>query len=551
MKQKLTAMIMALVLTASVLTGCGASTAKSESNNNSAAAKTPQILTASVCPTPTTLDPQLTQNVDTFDITASMLEGLMKYSKDSTKSEYGIAKSHTVSKDGLTYTFTLRDAKWSDGKNVTAGDFEYSFKRFFDPKTAASNSGLMTDYFANASEIAAAKVAPDKLGVKAINDKTLEIKTPTPVAETDMLNVLSKQYFVPLRKDIVSANGSTWANSEKTFLSDGPYKMVSYSPDTALVATKNEQYWDKQNGTADQIKYMFFADDSAAEAAFQNGALNIYKYPSHNFITQSASISEPVKNVSSLSTYSMIFNQNKAPFNNKLVRKAFCLAMDSNYFAKTVRQGEVTAAQGIVGPGYADYTGGDFRAKGGDLLGDYDKNLILAKEALAQAGFPGGKGLPKITYISTGSAINKKNAQAFQALMKDNLGVNIELSQVEVSAYFDAINKFDYQVIMISEGAASSECSSLLNLYKKTGYYGLNIPAFDQLMNNAKKETDLAKKSKDLHDAENILINEDYTLRPIYHNNINPIFTKGLSGVILDPSGEMLISGAKLDSWSK
>jgi oligopeptide transport system substrate-binding protein len=537
-KTRIISAILSAALIAAIFTGCEKS---ASSGTSSAAAK---AITADVCTSPETLDPQLNDVSDVFDITSTMLEGLMKYGKDTEKAEYGIAESYTVSSDKLTYTFKLRSTKWSDGKAVTADDFVYSLQRLFNPKTAAPYASNYTSFFKNADAILNGTASADSLGVKAVDDTTFQITTPSVVSEKSMLDVLCQQTFVPLRKDMVST-GTSWVNSGKTYISDGAYTLGTYTPDSKIVVKKNPNYWDAKDVATSSIEFMFFSDDNAAEAAYQSGELDIYKNASHNFKTQSASISREFTPVVERDTYFMVFNQNVAPFNNILVRKAFALAMDNNYMAKTVRQGDATAATGIIGPGYSDYTSGDFRENGGNLVGNYNSNLTEAKKALKQAGYSDGKGLPAITYICTGSGINQKNAEAMQSLLKENLGVNVQIKTDEAKVYISSLLSGNYQFVMIDESAPANDCLSMLKLFEPSGSYKLKISDFVSDLKQAETSSSSSTVSSLLHKAENILINENYAIHPIYHSNFSPLVRKEVSGVIATPSGQLVLTGTK------
>jgi ABC-type oligopeptide transport system substrate-binding subunit len=229
----------------------------------------PQI-TVCVGAQPETLNPIMNQSVDGMIYATHLFEGIYRYKLDGTF-ELGQAKS--ITQNGNKYTVVLRDdIVWSDGKPVTAHDFEFAWKYYMDPATASPYSYL-GEIFKNGLEVETGKVTPDQLAVKAIDDKTLEFEVTAPVPY--MVDLLAFPNFMPLREDIVKANPEGWATETKTLITNGRFTMKTIANEDKLVMVKNAKYWDAASTTTTQITFKLMSDDNAILAAFKSKELDL------------------------------------------------------------------------------------------------------------------------------------------------------------------------------------------------------------------------------------------------------------------------------------
>jgi len=384
---------------------------------------------------PQTIDPALNSAVDGAIMINHMFEGLMKWKDDGKGNAViteGQAASYTISDDGLVYTFTLRDdAKWSDGKAVTAQDFVYSWQRLVDPKTAADYN-YMIEMVVNAADIMAGKKAPSELGIKAIDEKTVEIKI---IAKTPyFLEVCAFPATFPVRQDIIEAKGDQWTFDVASYIGNGPYKMSEWVHNSYISMVKNENYYDVNNLGPASIKFSLMDDENAILAAFKSGELDFIESVPVDEIPTLLESGE-LKVVDYVGTYYATFNNKKAPFNNPKVREAFSLAIDRNYIVeKITRTGQVPAA-GYVPAGILDAKGAgnpDFREVGGayyDVSKEaYEANCEKARELLAEAGYPEGKGFPMVEYLYNTNDNHKAIGEALQNMWQEQLGVKVTLS---------------------------------------------------------------------------------------------------------------------------
>lgn len=219
---------------------------------------------------PETLNPIMNQSVDGMIYANHMFEGIYRYKTDGTF-ELGQAKS--IKQDGNKYTVVLRDdIFWSDGKPVTAHDFEFAWKYYMDPATASPYSYL-GEIFKNGLEVETGDLAPDQLAVKAIDDKTLEFEVVAPVPY--MVDLLAFPNFMPLRKDIVEANPEAWATSVDTLITNGRYTIDTIANEDKLVMVKNDKYWDAASTKVNKITFKLMSDDNAILAAFKNKEIDL------------------------------------------------------------------------------------------------------------------------------------------------------------------------------------------------------------------------------------------------------------------------------------
>src|SRR5665648_387379 len=338
---------------------------------------------------PQTIDPALNSSVDGAVMIQHMFEGLLKWvddGKGNATLAAGMAVEWSKSDDGLVWTFNLREgALWSDGEPVKAGDFVYAWQRLVDPATAADYS-YMLDMVANANEIMAGEAAPDTLGVKAIDDSTLEV---TIVAVCPYFEeIVAFPATFPVRQDIIEANADQWTFTPETYVGNGPYKMTEWVHTSYIMTAPNENYYDVEALGPDSIKFTLMDDENAMLAAFKSGELDFMQNPP---VAEIPTLLESgdLKVADYIGTYYVCFQTQKAPFDNAKVREAFSLVIDRNYITSQISgTGEVPAG-GYVPQGIYDADGpsGDtFRTAGGDYYSvaeaDYKATAIKQEHCL-------------------------------------------------------------------------------------------------------------------------------------------------------------------------
>jgi len=534
--KRIIALMLSLAMAVTMFAGCGSS-----SSSNAKA------ITATIGSEPKTLDPSLNNSLDGGTYINCAFEGLTTYDKES-KIVPGAAEKWELSTDGTVYTFHIRkDAKWSDGKDLTANDFVYSWRRTVDPKTAADYAYYL--YFVkNGEAINGEKAAIDTLGVKAIDDKTLEVTLEA--ATPFFTEITAFPALVPLREDIVSTNSEKWSLDTKTYIGNGPYVLTSWEHDSKLTFEKNDKYWGKASIIAPKIEWFLMNDENAILGAFKNGQVSYAKgIPTDEIAAEKTAGTLQI--VPMIGTYYLDLLNTKAPFDNPKIRRAVALAIDRNYIVEKVTKGGQLPASGYVPYGIADVkTTPDFRTTAGEFYSvkpeDLDKNITEAKKLLAEAGYPDGKGFPKVTYgINTGGN-HQVIAEAIQQMLKKNLNIDVEIQAQEWNVFQQSRKDGVFNMDRNGWIGDYMDASTFLDMFTSTNGQNnskYNNPAYDAAIKAARTETDVAKRMQIFHDAEKLLI-DDMGVVPIYFYTEPTEISKDLQNYVITPLGFVYLQWA-------
>ena len=503
-------------------------------------------ITVQIGPNPETLDPALNSAVDGGNMLITLFETLLIIDQDN-KVQPGQAEKYEVSPDGLTWTFTMRDGlKWSDGTDLNAKDFEYTFKRIADTNVAAPYAETVIGMIEGYKDAIDSK-NPEKLNVKASDDgKTLTIKLAYPCSYFD--KIVAFGTMSPVQKATVEKNGDSWATKPETYVCNGPYTITEWTPSEKIVCKKNENYkggWDSSKIVNDKLTFLLLEDSSASYTAYTGGTAQLIKdVPTEEIPTLKKDKKDEFNVDPILGTYYLSMNLNKAPFNNKNVRKALSLAIDRDYVANTVMQGTYTPAYNYVGTGVDDVDTGKFlenskAANGGKtyISEDYKANLEEAKKALAEAGYPEGKGFPTITYSTNDAGYHKAVAEYLQQVYKD-LGITMNIDIVDWSSFTPKRRAGEYEMARNGWVMDYNDASNMIELFVSSngnndGKY--NNPAFDKAMNDS-KVADKTAHFAALHEAEKI-VSEDYGFIPVAYYNDFWLQSTSLKGTWHSPYG--------------
>lgn len=512
-------------------------------------------ITVQIGPNPETLDPALNSAVDGGNMLITLFETLLIIDQDN-KVQPGQAEKYEVSPDGLTWTFTMRDGlKWSDGTLLNAKDFEYTFKRIADTNVAAPYAETVIGMIEGYKDAIDSK-NPEKLNVKASEDgKTLTIKLAYPCSYFD--KIVAFGTMSPVQKATVEKNGDSWATKPETYVCNGPYTITEWTPSEKIVCKKNENYkggWDSSKIVNDKLTFLLLEDSSASYTAYTGGTAQLIKdVPTEEIPTLKKDKKDEFNVDPILGTYYLSMNLNKAPFNNKNVRKALSLAIDRDYVANTVMQGTYTPAYNYVGTGVDDVDTGKFlenskAANGGKtyISEDYKANLEEAKKALAEAGYPEGKGFPTITYSTNDTGYHKAVAEYLQQVYKD-LGITMNIDIVDWSSFTPKRRAGEYEMARNGWVMDYNDASNMIELFVSSngnndGKY--NNPAFDKAMNDS-KVADKTAHFAALHEAEKI-VSEDYGFIPVAYYNDFWLQSTSLKGTWHSPYGYWYLQYAYL-----
>ena len=541
------------------LAACGGSksgsTATSGTASSAAGSSTGSINTAGFTvqygSNPETLDPALNSAVDGGNTVITVFETLLIINENN-EAVPGQAESWTTSEDGLTWTFTMRDGlKWSDGSELNAKDFEYSFKRMADPDTAAPYAETclgMIDGFEEAAGFPDKDGNPtvepnlDALNVKASDDgKTLTIVLGYPCSYFDKIAAFAA--MSPVQKATVEANGDAWCTSPDTYVCNGPYMITEWTPSERIVLTKNPNYvggWDNSKIVSDSITLLLLEDSSASYAAYNSGeAVLIKDVPTDEIPSLTKAEDGGDFYVDTiLGTYYVSLNLKRDAFQDVKVRKALNLAIDRDYVANTIMQGTYTTADSIVGPGIVDENG-YFHDNGNApyISADYEANLAEAKKLLEEAGYPNGEGFPTIEYSCNDAGYHVPLAEYLQQAWGD-LGITLTISKMEWSSFTAARRAGEYDVARNGWVMDYNDPSNMLDLFcsgngNNDGKY--SNPEFDAAI-EASRVADVTEHFAQLHKAEDILM-EDNGCLPIAYYNDYWLQSPALKGVWHSPYG--------------
>lgn len=511
---KMGTILMSVMITMTALAGCAG-----KDNANS---KKDQIIRYNLGAEPKTLDPGLTNTTEGITVAANSFEGLLRLDEKENPVP-GVAEKWEVSSDGLKYTFNLRkDAKWSDGKSVKAEDFKYAWQRALDPNIA-SEYAYQLFYIKNGEAFNKGKAKAEDLGIKVINDSKLEVTLEYPTSY--FLSLTAFPTYSPVRKDIVEKDSKAWSNKADTFVCNGPFKMKEWKLKDSINFVKNDNYWNAKSIKLDSLQFKLLEQASSALSAFRAGQIDFMEAPplqeTPNLLKEgvakvypylgtcyvSLNVSPKAKEVSAEAAKAL---------SNPKVRRALALAIDRTQIVQNVTKGGQKPATAFVSTGInEDKSGKDFRNK------DYYKpeaDVVEAKRLLAEAGYPDGKGFPKLSYLYNTAEDNKNIAETLQDMWRKNLGITVDLINQEKKVFMNTRKNKEYLTARGSWIADYSDPMTFLDIWVTNGgnnNTGYSNPEYDKKVSAAKLEKDTAKRMQLLHEAEDILMN-DMPVIPIY-----------------------------------
>lgn len=499
-----------------MLVGCGDKSA----SNNSAANIDPNVLAdkqelvINNGAEPESLDPHKVSGVPESNILRQMFVGLTTTDPDG-KTIPGMAESWE-SADNKVWTFKIRDAKWSNGDPVTAEDFVYSFRRVVDPNTASPYASyLADDKVLNAQEVIDGKVKPDALGVKALDEKTLQVtlSEPVPYFPDTLIHTSVK----PVPQKVVEKFGEKWTDPSNIVV-NGPYKISEWQVNDKIVLERNENYYDNANTTLEKITLLAIPSSTTDVARYQAGEIDITynEVPPEQFASLKEQLGDQLQVSPMLCTYYYEFNTVKPPFNDARVRRALALALDRNTISdKVVGQGQTPAYQltPVATNGMQNNTP-EWQSW------DQAKRVEEAKKLLKEAGYSESKPL-KFELLYNTNDNHKKIAVAASSLWKQSLGfVDVSLINKEWKTYLDTRRNGNYQVARAGWCGDYNEPSTFLNIVKtgnsnNQGKY--SSANFDSLMTQTLKAGVTPEQRAGIYKQAEAQLDADMPNINVYH----------------------------------
>lgn len=465
---------------------------------------------------PATLDHHRTSTVSEGNVLRDLYDGLTIQDANGEVMP-GAAESWDISADGLTYTFKLRaDGKWSNGDPVTANDFVFTFRRLMDPKTAAGYASVLF-VLKNAEEVAGGKAKPEELGVEAVDDHTLKVtlKNPTPY----LLELFTHQSSFPLHQKSVEANGDRFTTPGQ-MVTNGAYKLVSFTPNDKIILEKNENYYDADQVKIDTINWIPFEDRSACMRRFEAKEVQICSdVPAEQMDYVKSNLAESLRVSPYLGSYYLPVKGKTADSKLKdpRVRQAISLTIDRDFIAEEVWQETMLPGHSLIPPGIAHYV------KDAPTLG-YSDDLLeredKAKELLKEAGVAEGSLNIELLY---NTSENHKNTMAAVADQLRNIGINATLNETEGTTYFSFLQQ-DGPFDLARAGWIGDYNDPQTFLYTLQGRVSFNYAKwkndeYDGFMKKAEQTLDLEERAKLLAEAEKIVLQELPIIPLLYYSS--------------------------------
>jgi oligopeptide transport system substrate-binding protein len=464
---------------------------------------------------PSSLDPHFVTGTWEDAIISDLLMGLTT-ADAAGRPIPGAAERWDVSADGKTWTFHLRDHQWSDGKPVIASDFVYAWRRILNPATAAPYASILY-VFKNAQPVNAGKMAPDQLGARAIDDRTLELQLENPAPYLPQL--LAHQTAIPVPPHVVEAHGREWTNAGN-YVGNGPYVLAEWIPNDHVTLVKNPRFYDAANVKIERVEFLPISDPEAGLRRFRAGELDIQDTIP---VTQIAFVESTMGSMFHKETYLangwLTLNLQRKPFDDIRVRQAMNLAYDRETMAyKVVNIGQ-PPAYSIVPPGIANYPGPvEFEFKSTP----YADRLKQAQELMRQAGFGPNNRLK--TTMATGTGADARRITAAVQEIWRNIYIDAEIVQSDAQVHFANLRAGNFDVAGYAWAADFNDPRNFLFLFlsgNELNDSGYRNPAFDALIRQADEELDLAKRGQVLAQAERLLLRDVPVIPNRYQVTLN------------------------------
>lgn len=521
-----------VLIIASVLAACSGS---GGSNNSGKNAQVLNLVTSSDIPS---MNSALATDMVSFQMYENVMEGLYRLDKD-TKPVPALAEGDPMETNGgKTWTIKLRkDAKWSNGDNVTANDFVYAWRNVVDPKTGSEYAFIMFD-IENAEEINKGDKKPEELGVKAIDDNTLEINLKN--NQPYFKGLLAFGTFMPKNEKFAKKHGNKYGTDVKSTLYNGPFVMKEWKTEESVKLVKNDKYWDKKNVKLDEINYKVVKDAQTGLNLYETGkvdsvgvsAENVEKYKSNkDFKTELSSAS---------SFFRISFKgEHKKELSNKNLRLALAKTIDKEAYVKNnLNNGSVASNQLTPKEVYKGPDGSDFsEIAGGEQL-KLDKES--AKEDWKKAKQELGIDALEIELLTVDIDTAKKDAEYFKEQLESNLdGLTVKIKQQPFKQKLDLESKGQYDISYGNWFPDYADPMTFLDLYNSeetnTGY---NNPEYDKLLNDAKGPLlkDPEARWKALGEASTMLL-DDAALIPVIQRGSAYMDKDYVKGVVVNSSG--------------
>jgi oligopeptide transport system substrate-binding protein len=479
---------------------------------------------------PPTHDPNLATDTTSVQNVHLLYLGLTQFDAKTNETIPRLATKWEVSSDGLTWKFFLRkDAVWvhydpatkkvTEKGPVTAYDVEYSVKRMFDPVTA-SEYAYVGYIVKNSQKFNTGEITdPAEVGVKALDAYTVQFTVEEPAGFFP--GIAGMWFMNPVPREPIEKFGDKWVEPGNVWTC-GPYMMETWEHSNKIIMVKNPKYYDAKNVTIEKITWYMVNEESTAFAMYENGELDVCPVPSADLdrVKADSVLSKEYYQAPNLCTYYYGFNNTKPPFDNKLVRQAFSIGFDRQKLIDTVLKGGQRPAKTFACPGIFGTPAEDPNFPALTL------DAAKAKQLLADAGYPDGKGLPEITIMYNTSEGHKRIAEFIQQQWKENLGVEVKLANQEWATYLKTVYGPDTPQIFRLGWCADypdedNWVRAVFHSTKGENSIKWSNAEFDKAAADGASASDPAKRKELYAKAEKILAIDEAAMIPIYYYTRN------------------------------
>ena len=552
------ALVLAMIMMLGMFAGCS----KTETETTTTAAAEGETTTAAegeeldaeqyyntyIGAEPTTLD--ISRSSDTYggSILTAISEPLTRLA--DVDGEYKVipaaAKEWSVSDDGLVWTFKLNENKWRDGSAVTANDFVYAYRRLADPDTAAPLS-YMFECIKGYKAVQSGEAEPDTIGVKAVDDLTLEItlEAPTP----HFMSLTSLRFAAPLNQAAVEEHGEAYGSELDKIECNGPFYIESWTHQSEIVLKKNPNYWNADEVKLETVTYRIIGDENTAYNEFEIGGLDYVSTGKKEWVDRFDQKEGTYRVTYPLATESFIFfNQNDELFSNANIRKAFSIGLDRADINEVVFTGLRVPATGWVASAIA-VGETNYREQAGDMIAELSKQgeaKELLLKGMEELGLGSDPATLDITFSLGGTdQWYRTMGEYLQQAYKESLGVNLKIQTNEWAVFSDNAEAGNYQLGFMSWGAFYNDPIDVLNVFKSTSgsvNTGWVSEEYDSLLDKASVEMDEAARTELYKQAEKILVVDDCVIAPVADSTGNYFYydyVKGFSTLAMSNTGVM------------
>lgn len=468
---------------------------------------------------------------NSFTILNNVSEGLYRLNAKH-EPEPALAESYKVSDDKLTYTFTLRDGlKWSNGTTLTAKDFVFSWLKQMSTDATNGYSFIMTDYIVNGAEYLDNKAKAEDVGVKALDDKTLEVKLKQPTPYFVRLTVLPM--FFPLNEEYVKSQGANFGLKADNMIYCGPYTLAAYDPASGSTLKKNDSYWDAANVKVPNVSVRIIKEQATALNAYKSGELSRVVLSSSDVPAMKSSAE--FSSTSEFRTTYLQYNLTNKAVSNKNIRLALGYAVDRKTLTDVVLADGSAPATGLI----ANSMYGDGKKSFRELNGDITTFDAAKAKEYWDKGVKELGSAPSLTLLTEDDSVTKTVATYIQGEFKKNLGIDVKIDSKTKKAKNQLMDDNNFQMAITAWGADYDDAMTYMDLWTNgTPYRGnYKSEAYNSLIADAKKQIDDAKRLQDMLTAEKTLVSDDAVVSPLFYRGFAYLTKPNVENLVTHPFG--------------